>query len=78
MWPIDVSAGGTLESISGPKWVARILTNYVFVDRSVRSQDILLRNSRTATGGIALLDLDDGVDEFFVGTLPSGLTPALG
>jgi hypothetical protein len=37
-----------------------------------------LSNSRTAPGGIALLHLDDGFDEFLIGPLWSGLTPALG
>ena len=50
----------------------------MFVDGDVESQGNLLSNSRTAPGGIALLHLDDGFDEFFAGPLWSGLTSALG
>ena len=53
-------------------------SNNVFVDWDVESQGNLLSNSRTAPGGIALLHLDDGFNEFFVGPLWSGLTPVLG
>ena len=53
-------------------------SNNVFVDGDVKSQGNLLSNSRAAPGGIALLHLDDDVDEFFVGPLWSGLTAMLG
>src|SRR5450759_4149420 len=49
-------------------------SNNVFVDGDAKSQGNLLSDSRTAPGRIALLHLDDGVDEFFVGPLWSGLT----
>src|SRR4029077_17882778 len=49
----------------------------VFVDEDVKCQGHLLRNSRTAPSGIALLHLDHSVDEFFAGPLWSGLTLAL-
>ena len=53
-------------------------SNNVFVDGDVESQGNLLSNSRTAPGGITLLHLDDGFNEFFVGPLWSGLTSVLG
>jgi len=52
--------------------------NHVFVDGDVKSQSNLLSNSRTAPSVIALLQLDDSVEEFFPGPLWSGLTLALG
>ena len=71
-----------------PRWTAGVLfrpivtgenpSNHVFVDWDVESQGDLLSNSRTAPGGIAQLHLDDGFNEFFVGSLGSGPTPALG
>ena len=53
-------------------------SNNVFVDGDVESQGNLLSDSRAAPGGIALLHLDNSVDEFFVGSVWSGLTPVLG
>src|SRR5437773_18369 len=53
-------------------------SNHVFVDGDVESQGHLLSNSRTAPGGIALLHLDNGFQEFFVGSFGAGPTPALG
>ena len=53
-------------------------SNHVFVDGDVESQGNLLSNSRTAPGGIALLHLDNGFKEFFVGSFWAGPTPALG
>src|SRR5207244_11677425 len=53
-------------------------SNRVFVDGDVESQGNLLSNSRTAPGGIALLHLDNGFQEFFVGSFWAGPTPALG
>ncbi len=53
-------------------------SNHVFVDWDVESQGDLLSTSRTAPGGIALLHLDNGFNEFFVGPLWSGSTPAIG
>ncbi len=52
-------------------------SNHVLVDGDVKSQGNLLSDSRTAPGGVALLHLNDGVDEFFAGPLWSGLTLAL-
>jgi hypothetical protein len=51
-------------------------SNHVFVDGDVESQGNLLSNTRAAPSGIALLHLDDGFDEFFVGSSGSGLAPA--
>jgi len=51
-------------------------SNHVFVDGDVESQGHLLSDARAAPGGIALLHLDDGFDEFFVGASGSGLAPA--
>ena len=53
-------------------------SNHVFVDGDVESQGNLLSNARTAPGGIALLHLDNGFNEFFVGSFWAGPTPALG
>ena len=53
-------------------------SNHVFVDWDVESQGNLLSNSRTAPGGIALLRLDNGFNEFFVRSLWAGLPLALG
>src|SRR5438046_4393634 len=39
-------------------------SNHVFVDGDVESQGHLLSNSRTAPGGIALLHMDNGFQEF--------------
>ena len=44
-------------------------SNDVFVDGDVESQGNLLSDSRAAPGGIALLHLDNSVDEFFVGSV---------
>ena len=73
---------------SQPRWTIRVLSrsvvtgenpsNHVFVDGDVESPGNLLSNSRTAPGGITLLHLHDGFDEFLIGPLWSGLTPALG
>src|SRR5580765_3223311 len=53
-------------------------SNYVFVEGDGESQGNLLSNARTAPGGIALLHLDDGFKEFFVGSFWAGPSPALG
>jgi len=53
-------------------------SNNVFVDGDVESQGNLLSDARTAPGGIALLHLDDGFNDFFAGSLWSGRTSALG
>jgi hypothetical protein len=53
-------------------------SNNVFVDGEVESQGNLLSDARTAPGGIALLHLDDGFNEFFVGALWAGPAPVLG
>ena len=52
--------------------------NHVFVDGDVESQGNLLSDARAAPGGIALLHLDDGFNEFFVRPLWVGPPPALG
>ena len=49
----------------------------VFVDWDVESQGNLLSNSRTAPGGIALLCLDNGFNEFFAGAFWAGPSFAL-
>ena len=64
--------------VSRPIMAGENPANNVFVDEDVKSQGHLLRNSRTAPGGIALLHLDHSVDEFFAGPLWSWLTLALG
>src|ERR1035441_1275147 len=82
------SGPGRAAKESQPRWTTRVLSrsvvtgenpsNHVFVDGDVESPGNLLSNSRTAPGGITLLYLDDGFDEFLIGPLWSGLTPALG
>ena len=71
-----------------PGWTAGVLfrpivtgenpSNHVFVDWDVESQGDLLSDAGTAPGGIALLHLDDGFNEFFVGPLGTGPAAALG
>jgi hypothetical protein len=51
-------------------------SNQVFIDGDVESPGNLLGNTRAAPSGIALLHLDDGFDEFFVGACGSGLATA--
>src|SRR5438270_647179 len=53
-------------------------SNYVFFDGDVESQGQLLSDSRAAPGGIALLHLDDGFNEFLVGSFGARPTPAPG
>src|SRR5436189_728889 len=53
-------------------------SNHVFVDGDVESQGNLLSDARTAPGGIALLDLDDGINEFSTGSSGPGPPPLLG
>ena len=53
-------------------------SNHVLVDGDGESQGNLLSDARTAPGGIALLHLDNGFKEFFVGSFGAGPTPALG
>src|SRR5947207_2491120 len=48
------------------------------VDGDVESQGNLLSDARTAPGGIALLDLDDGINEFSTGSSGPGPPPLLG
>ena len=48
------------------------------VDGDGESQGNLLSDARTAPGGIALLDLDDGINEFSTGSSGPGRPPLLG
>jgi hypothetical protein len=50
--------------------------NHVFVDGDVESQGNLLGNAGAAPGGIALLSGENRANEFFGGTLGTGLAPA--
>src|SRR2546428_8677730 len=77
-WPRKVSQDGPPESFSGSVVTRENPSNNIFVDWDVESQGDLLSNSWTAPGRIALLHLDDGFNEFFVGSLWAGPTPALG
>jgi hypothetical protein len=52
--------------------------NNVLIDLDAERQGDLLGDSRTAPGWIAILHLDHGFNEFFAGSLGSGLTTALG
>ena len=70
--------GWTTGVLSRPIVAGENPSNNVFVDGDVESQGNLLSDSRAAPGGIALLHLDNSVDEFFVGSVWSGLTPVLG
>src|SRR5262249_42158473 len=53
-------------------------SNHVFVDGDAESQGNLLSNARTARGAIALLHLDDGINEFSAGSFGPGPAPVLG
>src|SRR5438552_11400597 len=53
-------------------------SNHVFVDGDGESQGNLLSDARTAPGGIALLHLDDGINEFSTGSSRPGPPPLLG
>ena len=53
-------------------------SNHVFVDGDGESQGNLLSDARTAPGGIALLHLDDGINEFSTGSSGPGPPPLLG
>ena len=70
--------GWTAGVLLGPIVTAEDPSNRVFVDWDVEGQGDLLGNAWAAPGGIALLHLEDGFNEFFVGPLASGPTPALG
>ena len=87
--PEQVSAPEAVVQVakeSQPGWTTRVLSrsvatgenpsNRVIVDGDVESEGNLLSDARTAPRGIALLHLDDGVDEFFVGSPGSGLASA--
>ena len=50
--------------------------NDVFIDGEAERQSNLLSDSRAALGGIALLGGENRVNEFFAGTLGTGLAPA--
>ena len=50
--------------------------NDVFIDGEAERQSNLLSDSRAAPGGIALLGGENRVNEFFGGTLGTGLAPA--
>src|SRR5438309_6268495 len=53
-------------------------SNHVLVDGDGESQGNLLSDARTAPGGIALLHLDDGINEFSTGSSGPGPPPLLG
>src|SRR5437764_14482474 len=53
-------------------------SNHVLIDGDGESQGNLLSDSRTAPGGIALLHLDDGINEFSTGSSRPGPPPLLG
>jgi hypothetical protein len=53
-------------------------SNHVFVDGDGESQGNLLSDARTAPGGIALLHLDDGINEFSTGSSGPRPPPLLG
>src|SRR6266581_945997 len=53
-------------------------SNHVFVDGDGESQGNLLSDARTAPGGIKLLHLDDGINEFSTGSSGPGPPPLLG
>ena len=53
-------------------------SNHVFVDGDGESQGNLLSDARTAPGGIALLHLGDGINEFSTGFSGPGPPPLLG
>ena len=73
---------------SQPGWTTRVLSgrvvtgenpsNHVFVDGDVERSSNLLSDARTAPGGIALLHLDNGFNELFVGSFWAGPPLALG
>ena len=65
--------GWTTGVLSRPIVAGENPSNNVFVDGDVESQGNLLSDSRATPGGIALLHLDNSVDEFFVGSVWSGL-----
>ncbi len=52
--------------------------NRVFVDWDAESQGDLLSDAGTTPGGIAQLHLDDGFNDFLIGSLGTGPAPALG
>ena len=51
--------------------------NYVFINGDAESQGDLMSGSRAAPGWIAQFRADNGIDEFFGGSLWTGLTPTL-
>ena len=51
--------------------------DHVFINGDAESQGNLLNDSRAAPGWIAQFRADNGIDEFFGGSLWTGLTPAL-
>ena len=64
-------------------WFRSVVTgqnpsNHVFVDGEVKSPGNLLGDARAAPGGIALLHLDNGFNEFSGGSLWAGPPLALG
>jgi hypothetical protein len=60
---------GAFRVLCRPKVGGENPSNHVFVDGRAKSPGHLLSDARTAPGGIALLHLDNGWDEFFVGPL---------
>lgn len=75
--PNEGQPGGTTRPLFRPIVTGENPSDNVFVDWDVESQGNLLSNSRTAPGGIALLCLDNGFNEFFVGAVWAGPPLAL-
>ncbi len=75
--PNEGQPGGPTGALFWPIVTGENPSDNVFVDWDVESQGNLLSNSRTAPGGIALLCLDNGFNEFLVGSFWAGLVPSL-
>ena len=69
---------GTTGALSRRVVLSENPSNHVFVDGDGESQGNLLSDARTAPGGIALLHLDDGINEFSTGSSGPGPPPLLG
>ena len=69
--------GGTAGMWHGSVMGGQDAPDYVFINGDAESQGNLLSDSRAAPGWIALFCGDNGMDEFFGGSLWTVLTPAL-